>query len=418
MQMAEPIILDRSNHNISRRNIDPNALKVMYRLYNHGYVTYLVGGSVRDLFCGRAPKDFDVGTTARPEEIRKLFKNSRIIGRRFKLVHVIFKGRKIIEVSTFRTKGAFDPEEADGSPVEENTYGTPEDDALRRDLTINGLFYNVGTFSVIDYVGGLPDLKAGIIRCIGDPYIRFKEDPVRMIRAVRHAARMNFTIEPITYKAIQDNAPLLVKCSRARIKDEFLRDLKGGAAGPSIELLIEAGILCTLFPEVEQLCSTNSADAAALRFAMIKNFCVVDRAVKSGKELRDYMLVASFFSPIMAAMKLENNLPEGKAGISTLNSMIRSRVCEMCSRFGFGKKDASDIAHTIFGCRMLALAAKKGNIPNSLKRKAYFEPALFLYQIETMAKGLRVPSVIMHQIRARNVFLIPKPKQKSNFLHQ
>src|SRR5512134_2156704 len=195
--MVEPTIVPRSSHAISRRDIDPDALKVLYRLHEHNFVAYLVGGSVRDLLLGRRPKDFDIGTSAHPYQIKKLFRNCWIIGRRFRLAHVRF-GPKAIEVATFRRHvlpGTENEPATAGEPVAEpepsdllirhdNTFGTPEEDAFRRDFTINALFYDIATFSVIDYVGGIDDLHARVIRCIGDPDVRFREDPVRMLRAI------------------------------------------------------------------------------------------------------------------------------------------------------------------------------------------------------------------------------------------
>lgn len=211
--MVTPVIIPRAEHSLSRSHIDPDALKVLYRLHKFDYLAYLVGGSVRDLLIGRRPKDFDLGTSAHPNQIKRLFRNCWIIGRRFRLAHVKF-GPKTIEVATFRhlvTPGSErdpDPEPdgdtadarrlAQGSRVraiQDNTFGTPEEDAFRRDFTINALFYDIATFSVIDYVGGLKDLEAGLIRCIGEPGVRFVEDPVRMLRAVALAARLDFKIE-------------------------------------------------------------------------------------------------------------------------------------------------------------------------------------------------------------------------------
>src|SRR3712207_1368501 len=201
--MVEPTIVPRSSHAISRRQIDADALKVLYRLHEHNYVAYLVGGSVRDLLLGRRPKDFDIGTSAHPYQVKRLFKNCWIIGRRFRLAHVRF-GAKTIEVATFRRQvsqqelaaveeiepvplgdAADGDEQRDRLVHRDNTFGTPEEDAFRRDFTINALFYDIGTFSIIDYVGGLRDLDQRVIRCIGDPHVRFLEDPVRMLRAVR-----------------------------------------------------------------------------------------------------------------------------------------------------------------------------------------------------------------------------------------
>ena len=194
---AGPVICARPDHCISRKNIDQDALRVLYRLSDMGYTAYLVGGGVRDLLLGRKPKDFDVGTSARPNEVKHAFRNCFLIGRRFRLAHVRF-GDKVIETATFRkesqTVGEIIEHAAEG-PFEDNTFGTPETDAYRRDFTVNGLFYDIKTFAVIDWVGGLQDLKKRVIRSIGDPMVRFREDPVRMMRAVKFASRLDFKIE-------------------------------------------------------------------------------------------------------------------------------------------------------------------------------------------------------------------------------
>ena len=192
----DQLIILRAEHPISRSMIDEEALKVLYRLHRHGFLAYLVGGSVRDLLLGKIPKDFDLATNAHPHEINALFKNSRVIGRRFRLVHVFFKGGKIIEVSTFRSRSEFEEiQTEEGNIIRTDSFGTPAEDALRRDITVNGLFYNIADFSIIDYVGGMADLERQVIRTIGNPDERFLQDPVRMIRVIRHAVRTRFSIE-------------------------------------------------------------------------------------------------------------------------------------------------------------------------------------------------------------------------------
>lgn len=248
---GNPIVLTRDQHNISRKNIDPDCLKVMKRLNSGGFNAYLVGGGVRDLLLNKTPKDFDVSTNASPEEVRSLFRNSRIIGRRFKLNHVYFKGGKIIEVSTFRRSSAPDEESLEDTKNTDNLYGDAETDAFRRDLTINGLFYDLSTFDVIDYVGGVEDLRNGVIRIIGNPEERFKEDPVRMIRAVRHAARANFRIDPATHSSIIKCADLLASASSVRVYEEFIKDLRGGSSWIALQLLVETGLLKQLFQTLD-----------------------------------------------------------------------------------------------------------------------------------------------------------------------
>ncbi|MDQ3169608.1 MAG: polynucleotide adenylyltransferase PcnB [Acidobacteriota bacterium] len=268
--MVEPTVLPRSEHNISRRDIDPDALKVLYRLRENGFVAYLVGGSVRDLMLGRRPKDFDIGTSAHPYEIKKLFRNCWIIGRRFRLAHIKF-GPKTIEVATFRRQVADLP--GDGTePVEtpdapaadqvnaiadnvsfihrDNTFGTPEEDAFRRDITINGMFYDIATFSVIDYVGGLADLKARVIRSIGDPNVRFVEDPVRMLRAVVMASRLGFQLDPDVIAAIEANRELIRQAAPARMVEEYYKILRSGASAKTFRALDETGLLELMTPEL------------------------------------------------------------------------------------------------------------------------------------------------------------------------
>lgn len=233
MNENTPVILNRDHHNISRKQIDPDCLKVLYRLHRHGYKAFLVGGSVRDLLLGRQPKDFDIGTDATPAQVRKLFRNCFLVGRRFRLAHIRFSGNKLIEVATFRRQP--EEEELPEDPDEhfhfvQNVFGTPCEDARRRDFTINALFYNIADFSVIDYVGGLEDLSDGRIRVIGDPLVRFAEDPVRMLRALEFASRLNFELDEAIVPAIETHRELLETAAPARIREETMELFRRGIA--------------------------------------------------------------------------------------------------------------------------------------------------------------------------------------------
>ena len=261
------VIIPRSEHPISRQHIDADALKVLYRLHQFRHIAYLVGGSVRDLLLGRTPKDFDIGTSAHPYEVKLLFRNCWIIGRRFRLAHVKF-GPKIIEVATFRRQVPAGTEEeptaaipiqppardaADDSDLlihRDNTFGTPEEDAFRRDFTLNALFYDIETRAIIDYVGGLEDVRAGLIRCIGEPEERFQEDPVRMLRAVALAARLDFAIDAPIVDAIHRYHGELARSSPARLMEEIYKVLRAGAAEKAFSLLVETGLLAAIAPEV------------------------------------------------------------------------------------------------------------------------------------------------------------------------
>ena len=244
---APPVIVKREEHTISRSRIDEDALKVLSRLTRHNHTAYLVGGGVRDLLLDRTVKDFDIATSAHPQEIKNLFRNCRLIGRRFRLAHVLFRGGKVIEVSTFRKQTGFS-DDVDLLIKSDNTFGTPEEDARRRDFTINGLFYSITDFSVIDYVDGLEDLKRRLVRTIGDPNIRLREDPIRSLRAVRIAARLGFEIEAETRKAMTAHREEIWKSAAPRIVDEFVRMLNQGAAAASFPLLAELGMIEGLLP--------------------------------------------------------------------------------------------------------------------------------------------------------------------------
>jgi len=255
---AGPTVISRSEHPISRANISPNALKVLYRLKDAGYQGHLVGGGVRDLLLGREPKDFDIATDAHPDDVRRLFGNCRLIGRRFRLAHVLF-GQEVIEVATFRAlhdggeeAGHARHVDDEGRIVRDNVYGTIEEDAFRRDFTVNALYYNIADFSVIDYAGGMDDLKAGMLRLIGDPETRFREDPVRMLRAVRFATKLGFRIHPDTERPIKDLAPLLGDIPPARLFDEMLKLFMGGDALANFEALRHYDLFGQLFPQTEQ----------------------------------------------------------------------------------------------------------------------------------------------------------------------
>ena len=253
-----PVVLPRPEHPISRKLIDPDALWIMRRLRREGYLAYLVGGAVRDLLMGRQPKDFDVGTDARPSEIRRMFRNCRLVGRRFRIAHIYFRRRgepeKIIEVTTFRGRATWD--DPDSVPAEDldltgHVFGPPEEDAWRRDFTVNALFYNLADFTVIDHVGGLEDLKRGLIRLIGDPDERFPEDPVRMLRAVEFAVRLGFRIEEKTEEGIRRHAPLIAGASPARLREELRQLAARGILARVLAWAHELDLMDHVLPEVE-----------------------------------------------------------------------------------------------------------------------------------------------------------------------
>ncbi len=289
--IARPTIIPRSEHTVSRAKISENALKVLYRLNKAGYESYLVGGGVRDLLLGREPKDFDVATSAHPEQVRKVFSNCRLIGRRFRLAHVHF-GREIIEVATFRGLGGAggEREHENGMLVRDNVYGTIEEDALRRDFTINALYYDVRDFSIIDYTGGMQDLLEGRLRLLGDPETRYREDPVRMLRAVRFAAKLGFRIDPECEAQISEMAPLLGEVPAARLFDEVLKLFMGGVALHSYEQLSHYGLFACLFPETGR-CLEHEEQGFPVTFVAqgMKN---TDARIREGKPVTPAFLFA------------------------------------------------------------------------------------------------------------------------------
>jgi poly(A) polymerase len=288
----------RDAHTISRKDISPNALRVLYRLREAGYSGYLVGGAVRDLLVGGHPKDFDIATSATPEEVRHLFRNCRLIGRRFRLAHVVF-GREIIEVATFRANvddGSGDRElHAGGRLVRDNVYGTIEDDAVRRDFTANALYYTIDDFSVLDYTGGFEDVQNRVLRLIGDPEQRYREDPVRMLRAVRLAAKLGFSIEPATAAPIAPLAGLLRESAPARLFEECLKLFLSGHAVESFLGLERHGLLPVLFPESASALASNRS--GALRRMLLEGLRGTDVRVANDEPVSPAFLFALLLWP-------------------------------------------------------------------------------------------------------------------------
>ncbi len=369
---GNPRIVPRSEHPISRRLIDYDALKTMYRLIRAGHKAFLVGGGVRDLLLGRKPKDFDIGTDAKPEEVRALFRNSRIIGRRFRLNQVYYRGGKIFEVSTFRASNSQPDEE--GEPqllASDNVYGNEESDALRRDLTINGLFYDPNSYAVIDYVGGIEDLKNSIVRTIGDPDVRFQEDPVRMIRAVRHAARTDFTIEPQTEAAIRRHAPLIAKVVKARVYEEFMRDIRGGVATSAVRMFQNLGLLKFLLPELDRLISEGEPELVTLLGATLER---LDRRAKSGVELPSSVVLLALCIDSFAVIR---SLPGERPG-----ERLKSTINELYREVGVTKRDREDMELVIAMAHQMFRASQLGRErAMTLVSRPYLREAFLLIEL-------------------------------------
>ncbi len=389
-----PVVLERSAHPVSRRDIDPDALKVLYRLHSHGFVAYLVGGAVRDLLLGRRPQDFDIGTDARPGQVKRLFRNAFLIGRRFRLAHVRFYGGKVIEVATFRREpapedaeapgddpGACPPPEAEAPAPEEPgvvaepdawaAYGTPREDAFRRDITINALFYDIATFSVIDYVGGLEDLGHGLVRMIGDPGLRFTEDPVRIWRAVRHAARLNFVLESGTERAIPAHRHLLAACPGARLYEELNKDLKCGAARPTFELMRRHGLLGPILGTIGRAYEEDDRLFAALASLL----GVIDRATAAGAPLVPAEAYSLLFRPWIEATH-----PEGEGDrVKTLQEAFeKTRTPAQIPR-----AVVADVIQILAIVEAMMHALATGRIRRSMTRRAHYPAAARVFGLIT-----------------------------------
>ena len=294
-----PRIIPRDEHNISRQHISESAKKVLHRLNRSGHDAYLVGGGVRDLLLGGKPKDFDIATSATPEQVHELFRNSRLIGRRFRLVHVLF-GREVIEVTTFRGM----PRDADTDPhmdvneqgrlLRDNVYGTQEEDALRRDFTVNALYYDIRDFTVHDYANGLEDLHRRELRLIGDPVVRYQEDPVRMLRAARFAAKLDFSIAADTAGPIRDLTHLLEDIPAARLFEEVLKLFAAGQGERTYEILSQYDLFAPLFPETAKALAEGESDAV-----IRQSLANTDRRVAQNKPITPYFLYAALLWPAL-----------------------------------------------------------------------------------------------------------------------
>ncbi len=492
-------VLARSEHSVSRRNIDPDALKILYRLHHAGHLAYLVGGGVRDLLLGRLPKDFDIGTDATPEDILDLFRNSRVIGRRFPIVQVMFGRGKVYEVATFRAldeaasedtdvdaelsdqdtleeearleaeadrlvglggEPGEEPEDeapededededeeadelaappvdrrprADGAPAgrsplalaatgpaerreprsrrgydrgrhllefADQRYGSPVEDAWRRDLTINGLFYDIADFSVIDYVGGLADLEAGVIRSIGDADERFQGDPVRMIRALRHGGRTGFRIEPSTWDAILRHRERLVDCSKARVLEEFYRDLRGGAALPSLSLMRKAGLLAAILPALDEFLPPLAAETPAP--LPWRRLALLDEAMAAGEEVSNGFLLA-----LLLAFPLLESLQAREAGGGESARVDFGRhayrfLKPLTARLGVARRDTEQLFLIALSQRRLAHCLDGQPVPGFFRNKPYFGEAYRLFTLDAEARGLAAPALHFGTTRRRS----------------
>jgi poly(A) polymerase len=374
---------------IDPRSLDIDAVKVVNRLHQAGHEAYLVGGCVRDLLVGRTPKDFDIATSALPSEVRGIFRNCRLIGRRFRLAHVYFKGGKIIEVSTFRATPITDLEPTEPVPNEErsddllisddNVFGTAEQDARRRDFTINGLFYDVAEGRVLDFVRGRRDLQERLIRTIGDPERRMREDPIRILRAVRFASRLEFEIEPRTYAAMEGAVEDLPRAAPPRLLEDTFRILRGGVAEPGLKLLYALDALRFLLPPIDTYLRAHGPEGERKLASFAR---AADARVRAGEKLEDAVLLAVLLVPVMATVPEAS--PEGPSAIpETIESMLQELV-----------RTARLPRRIAERCRMMLLAQatlsgqrrRRGSL-GSFRRHPLFNEALTVFAGTVEATG-------------------------------
>ena len=379
-ETVEPRVIPRADHPISRKNIARDALTVLGRLRSAGYKAYLVGGAVRDLYLGKAPKDYDVATDARPSRIKKIFRNCRIIGRRFRIAHVYFPSGRIVEVATFRQDSSRIVRSESGVILRDNEYGTPAQDARRRDLTINGLFYDIDTFSVIDYVGGVQDLEDSIVRMINEPGLSFREDPARMIRALRHAARTGFTIEAATFQAVLDNRREIVQTNPSRLLEEFFKDLRGGSAYLFFRSLLETGLFSSILPGLASQIEQTGDD-----HPFWNRMQTLDQHTRAGKE---------YSNPVLLSLLLHTRLlaePENWNGSGNnppdVWRYLSSEFRAVPRTLRISRRETERVAQILICFCKLYLCRQRGKLTSSLRSKVYLPEALQFFEIDLESRG-------------------------------
>jgi len=381
-----PQVLARPDHSVSRKNIDLDAIKVLYRLHHAGFKSFLVGGAVRDLLLGRKPKDFDISTNARPQQIRRLFRNSRIIGRRFRLVHIYFRSG-IVEVTTFRRVP--DPQNQASGPGEilitdDNVFGSPREDAYRRDFTVNALIYDIADFSVVDYVGGIQDLDRAVIRVIGEPEVRFCEDPVRMLRACELAGRLGFSIDSATEAGIRHNSREIEKASPVRLSEELGQILASGSSEPVLRRAKELGLLEVILPEAYTLLTIGENESKGFDRIPL----VLDRMTIEGNKLSETVRLGSLLLPSILLRRRDiealNQRPIGRSALRSLNHDV---VESFATRFTLSRAKVESLQQGLWCFHRLGERWRSASSQLQFTRQPGFDDALELLEILVAATG-------------------------------
>lgn len=379
---ATSCVLALGEHPITCGMLDDDALLVLRKLHDAGFSAYLVGGGVRDLYLGKIPKDFDISTNAHPGQIRKIFRNSVTIGRRFRLVQVFFRHGKTIEVSTLRSLSEYDLDGPETVLAPNNTFGSLEEDAQRRDLTINSLFYEIENNTILDYVGGLDDLNHAIVRIIGDPDKRITRDPVRMLRAIRHAARINFTIEEQSWQAICRHHRELTLCPPSRLRDELYKDLHSGSLLSWFHLAAESGLFASILAPYKKILDSDPSCKGQL----VNLFKVVDRITtkmteeQAGQKLPNEFLLALLLLPwINTQFDFIKEELKGSAAYQFSKQLRAILDAEIGTQLNLPRATRQEIVSLIGSLPIFLEHQEKGSWPQWLTRKSYFKNSLLFY---------------------------------------
>ncbi len=410
-----PLIIRPADHPITLEKIDQDALYVLHKLNRAGFSSYLVGGGVRDLYLHKSPKDFDISTEARPGQIRKLFPNSSTIGRRFRLVQIFFKSGNIIEVSTLRSMSEHDLGGPEAVLAPNNTYGNLSEDAQRRDLSINSLFYEIESKTIIDYVGGVSDLDNSIIRIVGDPDKRINRDPVRMLRAIRHSARNNFSIENATWQAICRNYMKLNLCPTSRLRDELFKDLYGGAAANWFSLAADSSLFFCLFPLYKKRLYQKSSTELTFKEQLISIFQVIDRTNNNLVQLgikrppHSFILALLLIPWANAKYNLDQQRLKGSAAFQ-FSKKLRSDIDQNLGiELNLRKSLRQEMTTLLSSLPLFVHIGPNGQRPKWLKKKHYFANcSLFYYYYSEALLGRPIPEKSLETHRK------PRTKEGTN----
>lgn len=400
----EPLIVSPDDHPIRHHMIDKDAMHVLHVLRDNGYSGYLVGGGVRDLYLGKTPKDFDISTDARPGQIRKLFRNSRTIGRRFRLVQVLFRGKEI-ELSTLRSLSEYDLDGPETVLAPNNTYGSLDEDAQRRDLTINSLFYEIENNTIIDYVGGIDDLDHSIIRIVGEPERRITRDPVRMLRAIRHAARLNFKIEAKTWQAICSHHSKLSLCPPSRIRDEFIKDMHSGAFAAWLDLALESELFFDILGLYKKtLFKKERTEDLPYREQLMALARVIDRSTLLTKESgqhglpNDFLLAFLLIPWANAQFDLVRQNLKGAAAFR-FSKIIREQLdTELGTQLNLRRSTRQEMVTLLSNLPQFLRQLENNSWPKWMKKKSYFKACslfrdLYLESVTGKLTDIQLPSL-------------------------